>query len=257
MSFPNSDYNLALKLCLTGIRKTANCAWVVDPSAGSSGKFLALVTRTHNRQGIAKGSPLCCNYGLGYDLSADPFEGVQDGDSSRIKKFRGALDAVFSEVQATDGVSSDVKPGPTSKPPPPTAPQPVPKPATPQPVPKPATPQAVPKPATPQPVPQPVPDAPKPEPKNGDGNGELAPSAGAAGKQQELASGITEKNFTLVLLEEGPKLAIVSNSDSNHKLPPRTPLLLVKDAMLVEQEKPEIPLQFKTGKDSWAALWDG
>ena len=73
------------------------------------------------------------------------------------------------------------------------------------------------------------------------------------GPWQELNSGITDFGFKLVL-QGSPsdlKLALISESDANHKLPPRTPLLLVRDARLVEHEgetKPEIGFTFKNGK---------
>ncbi|CAE6933889.1 unnamed protein product [Symbiodinium sp. CCMP2592] len=87
-----------------GIRKQPNCAWQVDSACGSGSGYLKLVVRTHNGAGVARNSQLCTNYGLAFDFAqaAEMFE------DDRVKRFRGALDAVLSKSQSQVQIAENI-----------------------------------------------------------------------------------------------------------------------------------------------------
>jgi hypothetical protein len=209
-----------------------------------------LVVKTHNGQGVAKGSAICCNYGLQYDLQAEPFALDDQAGDQRIKKFRGALDAVFAQTQSPESAGLLQQPQEqvkkievTPKKPPPSIQDPT---QTPPPMTKPSTPK--PPAALPAAPPLPVPPSalpPKPT------ETKPPPPAGAA-KDVVVASNITDHNFKL-LMSDG-KLNLLSEAQQNHKLAPRTALLLIRDAVLQEQKDgespPVLPFALKGEKDA-------
>ena len=222
--------------------------------------------KTHNGQGVAKGSPICTNYGLAYDLQAEPM-----GDQGeRTKRFRGALDAVFAETaaQSSEAAVSQVPQQQQMQTPqkPPTAPplstpSPVPKPPGPAPQPpnlKPPEPQN--KPPEPQQnkTPGPVPPQPSPAPPPQPKPTPAAPPAPAG--ETQVASGISDNKFQLLLSETDGKFVLLSEHETNKKLAPKTALLLVRDAMLVEQKEgedpPELPFALKGDKDTGTVMFE-
>ena len=182
---------------------------------------LSLIVRTHNGSGVAKNSPLCLNYGLNFDLEAAKAQQAVETDS-RVKRFRGALDAVLAKgaqalqgptTQASEAVPVPAKtaaalaplPAPGLKPP--TPPTPTPPTATPAPPPKAPEQAALTAPSATQPTPQNT-TAPDGEKMSAD--------------ETVLATGVTNHNVTFSV-NLGAKQFVLSLPDTqNRKIPPRT-----------------------------------
>ena len=85
-----------------GLRRGGpNCCLHVNPAAGPTDEFLVLRVATRNKQGISAGSPVCLNFGLGYDATAVA-NYIDDTDDPASKKYRGALDEYFKKVDSEE-----------------------------------------------------------------------------------------------------------------------------------------------------------
>ena len=98
-----------------GNRKYPNCTWAARPEAGPNDGLLTIYASTHNRAGIACGSPVVADFGASYAPSPAP--------SPEAKRFKGALELLFQRAGSTHGDAPAEPAGPV---PPPPAPAPTP-----------------------------------------------------------------------------------------------------------------------------------
>ena len=69
---------------LRGNRKYPNCTWAARPDAGPNAGLLTIFASTHNRSGIACGSPVVVDFGASYAPSPAP--------SPEAKRFKADME---------------------------------------------------------------------------------------------------------------------------------------------------------------------
>jgi hypothetical protein len=89
-----------------GYRKAPNVIFNVNLSAGSGSSFLELIVKTHNGCGVGMNGILVADYGLAYDLTRSAMEPA--GDEDRMKKNRGALDAVLAMSASANDIEMGI-----------------------------------------------------------------------------------------------------------------------------------------------------
>lgn len=95
------------------IRARPNVVFTARPECGWGSGLLTVQVRTHNGQGIARNTPLCASYGLAFDLERKI---ALDDSDDRIKKFKGALDHIFSGTSQQQQQETCAKKPPTMPP---------------------------------------------------------------------------------------------------------------------------------------------
>lgn len=78
------------------VRKAPNCILVCNPAIGPNHGLLTLQACTRNRVGIASRQELVIDYGSMFDVAHRHHENIDISDSPSTKRFKGALDDIFS-----------------------------------------------------------------------------------------------------------------------------------------------------------------